>query len=58
VDEARVLQESALFIKYDIAENIQAICACGRFRKTIAGEVLVGRKLDFLCQELTARSIQ
>ncbi|RPJ06907.1 MAG: YicC family protein [Spirochaetaceae bacterium] len=54
VDENRVLLEIAsLLIKYDINEELSRLSAhVASFRKSITGEALVGRKLDFLCQEL------
>lgn len=54
VDENRVLQEIAsLFIRYDINEELSRLSAhLKSFQDTIHTDTLVGRKLDFLCQEL------
>ncbi|MEO5361582.1 MAG: YicC family protein [Nitrospirota bacterium] len=54
VDDARVLQEAALLAeKYDISEEIQRIGShLKQFRQNLADNDKIGRKLDFILQEL------
>lgn len=54
IDENRILQEAALFAaKLDISEEILRITShLGQFREILSGGDLVGRKLDFILQEL------
>jgi uncharacterized protein (TIGR00255 family) len=54
IDENRILQEAALFAaKLDISEEVLRITShLGQFREILAGGDLVGRKLDFILQEL------
>ncbi len=54
VDEQRLLTEAAIFAdKGDIAEEVTRFAAhVGRTREYLAAKEPVGRKLDFLCQEL------
>lgn len=53
-DEARLLQEAAVFAdKYDINEEIVRLRShLGQFGKIIAEGDMVGKKLDFLIQEM------
>ncbi|MBF0515676.1 MAG: YicC family protein [Nitrospirae bacterium] len=54
VDDARLLQEAALMAeKYDISEEIQRIGShLKQFRQNLADNDKIGRKLDFILQEL------
>lgn len=54
IDENRILAETAmLLVKYSINEEIQRLGAhLERFREYAASEGPVGKKLDFLCQEI------
>jgi uncharacterized protein (TIGR00255 family) len=54
VDEGRILQEAAIFAaKLDIAEEIARIDShLAQFREILSGGGIIGRKLDFILQEL------
>jgi uncharacterized protein (TIGR00255 family) len=54
VDPQRLAQEVAIFAdRSDIAEELQRLGShIAQFRETLAGGEAVGRKLDFLVQEL------
>ena len=54
IDESRIITEAALFAdKADIAEEITRIRShLSQFRETMQKEESIGRKLDFLVQEL------
>jgi len=54
IDEGRILQEAAVFAaKLDIAEEIARIDShLGQFREILSGGGIIGRKLDFILQEL------
>ncbi len=54
IDESRVLSETAvLLMKYGIGEEINRLDShFGQFRKIVYEEGPVGKKLDFLCQEI------
>ncbi|MDR0403243.1 MAG: YicC family protein [Treponema sp.] len=54
VDENRVLAETAaLLVKYTISEEISRLKAhLGEFRSVLENEEVLGKKLDFLCQEI------
>jgi uncharacterized protein (TIGR00255 family) len=53
-DESRVLQEAAILAeKADISEEISRItCHCGQLRKILSDGDTIGRKVEFLLQEL------
>lgn len=53
-EESRILQEIASYlVRYDINEEISRLgIHIDSFRSTAAGEGSVGKKLDFLCQEM------
>lgn len=54
IDEARLLQEIALFAdRCDVTEELARLKShLQQFRSTLDGGGVVGRRLDFLCQEL------
>ncbi|HSB32648.1 MAG TPA: YicC/YloC family endoribonuclease [Candidatus Sulfobium mesophilum] len=54
VDEGRILQEAAIFAaKLDIAEEIARINShLAQFGEVLSGGGIIGRKLDFILQEL------
>ncbi len=54
IDESRVLTEVALLLaKFDINEEIVRMKShIAHFRRIVSNEDLVGKKLDFICQEL------
>lgn len=54
VDEARLLAETAaLLVRFDINEELVRMRShIGSFRQAIDAEEEVGKKLDFICQEL------
>ncbi|MBN2628555.1 MAG: YicC family protein [Spirochaetales bacterium] len=54
VDESRILQELASYlVRYDINEEISRLTAhLAAFRSIASEEEGVGKKLDFLCQEM------
>ncbi len=54
VDESRVYAETAvLLVKYSISEELQRLHAhIESFRELLDSEDAVGKKLDFICQEL------
>ncbi len=54
IDEGRILQEAAVFAaKLDIAEEITRIDShLAQFREILSGGGIIGRKLDFILQEL------
>jgi uncharacterized protein (TIGR00255 family) len=54
IDQARVLQEAAVFAaRLDIAEEIARINShLGQFAEILSGGGIIGRKLDFVLQEL------
>jgi uncharacterized protein (TIGR00255 family) len=54
IDQARVLQEAAVFAaRLDIAEEIVRINShLGQFAEILSGGGIIGRKLDFVLQEL------
>jgi uncharacterized protein (TIGR00255 family) len=54
VEEGRILQEAAVFAaKLDIAEEIARIDShLAQFREILSGGGIIGRKLDFILQEL------
>lgn len=55
VDEARVMTETAvLLVKFDISEEIVRIRGhLESFRREVDAGGAIGKKLDFICQELT-----
>lgn len=54
IDEARVAQEVSLMAdKWDVSEELARLSAhIERFRQTMDGQELAGRRLDFLIQEM------
>jgi uncharacterized protein (TIGR00255 family) len=54
IDEGRILQEAAVFaVKLDIAEEIARIDShLSQFKEILSGGGIIGRKLDFILQEL------
>lgn len=54
IDSTRIMSETALLlVKFDINEEIVRMKShLKHFREIISGEDLVGKKLDFVCQEL------
>jgi uncharacterized protein (TIGR00255 family) len=54
IDEARVAQEVSLMAdKWDVSEELARLAAhIERFRQTMDGKELAGRRLDFLIQEM------
>ena len=58
VDEARLLTECAIFAdKTDISEELARLEShCAQFRHMLDENVPVGRKLDFLVQEMNRES--
>jgi len=58
VDESRVLQEIAIYMeKVDIAEEISRLKGhLAHFRQTLDGRDEMGRKLDFIIQEMVRES--
>lgn len=54
VEEARVLQEAAIMaVRYDVTEEIERLAShITQFRETLSGGGAVGRKLDFIVQEM------